>query len=153
RLRQWLQDRGIADQTLLWFSSDNGGKLPEASNGVLRGQKGTLREGGIRVPALIEWPGKISGMHSAIPVSMVDIFPTVLELAGVDISTVRYPLDGISLVPLIRGDMQQRSTPIGFWNYDQIKGYGMKSDQIIRDYQRILQEGLPADSLREGLLN
>lgn len=153
KLRNQLKRKGIADETMLWFSSDNGGKLPEADNGPLRSQKGTLREGGIRVPALIEWPGKISNRVSELPASTIDIFPTVLELAGVDLSGVRYPLDGISLVPLLHGRMRHRAKPLGFWDYREIKGRNMKSDQIIQVYKRVLSGELPAESLHEGLLN
>jgi len=153
KLRDQLKSKGISDETLLWFSSDNGGKLPEADNGPLRDQKGSLHEGGIRVPALIEWPGKIEHRISDMPASTLDIFPTVLELAGVDLSGIKYPLDGISLVPLLHDRMARRAKPLGFWDYGEIKGKGMKSDQIIQVYQRVLSGELPADSLNEGLLN
>lgn len=153
KLRKELSKLAISDHTLIWFSSDNGGKLPEASNGNLRGQKGTLWEGGIRVPALIEWPGMIQNKISNIPASTVDIFPTVLELAGLDFSEVKYPMDGTSLVPLIRGKVNHRVKPLGFWNYDEIKGNGMKSDQIIQNYQSVLNGKMLSDSVNEGLLN
>jgi len=153
KLRAQLKSMGLSNETVLWFSSDNGGKLPEGNNGVLRGQKGTLWEGGIRVPAMVEWTGKIDSRISTMPTSTVDIFPTVLELAGVSLSGIDYPLDGISLVPLLMNKMDVRPKPLGFWDYDEIKGNGMKSDQIVQDYQRVLAGEMPLDSLNEGLLN
>lgn len=153
KLRNQLKEWNIADETLLWFSSDNGGKFPEGDNGMLRGEKGTLWEGGIRVPALLEWPGKIAPKISVVPTGAVDIFPTLLELAGLDLDLISYPLDGISLVPLMNGKMEKREKSLGFWDYSEIKGQGMNSDKIIQDYQKILKGELSAEFLNEGLLN
>ena len=154
KLRRRLKELNISGETLLWFSSDNGGKLPEGNNRDLRGQKGTLWEGGIRVPALIEWPGKIENKLTSVPTSMVDIFPTLLELAGLKASESDHPIDGISLVPLLLKDgMKSRDKPLGFWNYTEIKGHAMKSDQILKEYQATLNENASEASLNEGLLN
>ncbi|MEX2565490.1 MAG: sulfatase-like hydrolase/transferase [Cyclobacteriaceae bacterium] len=153
KLRQELRNMDIEKETLLWFSSDNGGKFPEGNNGILRDQKGTLYEGGIRVPAIIEWPGKIKPAVSNVPTATVDIFPTLLELAEVKNEIISYPLDGESLVPLMEGKMYKRSRPLGFWVYREIQGNGMKSDQIIQEYQMVLDGKMPLDSLNEGLLN
>lgn len=154
KLRNRLKELNISEKTLLWFSSDNGGKFPEGNNGDLREQKGTLWEGGIRVPALIEWPGKIENKISRVPTSTVDIFPTLLELAGLESTEPEHPIDGISLVPLLlKGEMNDRDKPLGFWNYSEIKGQGMASDQILQEYQKILNENMSKESLNEGLLN
>ena len=154
KLRTRLRELNISGETLLWFSSDNGGKLPEANNGGLRGEKGTLWEGGIRVPALIEWPGKVESKISTIPTSMVDIFPTLLELAGLASGESAHPADGISLVPLLlKDEFRTRDKPLGFWNYTEIKGHPMKSDQIVQEYQAALNETVSEISLNEGLLN
>lgn len=99
-LRKGLRDLKIADQTLLWFCSDNGGlrNIKPSTTGGLRGFKGQLYEGGIRVPAILEYPGKISaGTISQTPASVLDIFPTVLQLADLKPEASR-PIDGISLV-------------------------------------------------------
>lgn len=153
-LRNRLKELKISEETLLWFSSDNGGKFPEGNNGNLREEKGTLWEGGIRVPALIEWPGKISSKISNVPAGAIDIFPTLLDLAGLDPNASKHSIDGISLAPLLlEGDMSDRNKPIGFWKYDEIRGQGMKSDQIIQEYNAQLNGSSPEKLINEGLLN
>lgn len=153
KLRKQLRAWNLSDNTLVWFSSDNGGKFPEGNNHNLKDQKGTLYEGGIRIPALIEWPGKVGPGINTVATGTVDVFPTLLELAGVDDSVVSHPLDGISLVPLIEGKVTERPDPLGFWTYPEIKGQGMKNDQIFEDYKQYLNGELDASQLNEGLLN
>jgi arylsulfatase A-like enzyme len=122
-LRRGLRKLGIADQTMLWFNSDNGAWIDEkaapdtyGSNGTLRGCKGQLWEGGIRVPGLIEWPDRIKvSSTTKIPVSTSDIYPTLVDLLHITIPG-QLPLDGISLMPLIDGRMKERPSPIGFWH-------------------------------------
>ena len=86
-LRAGLRSSGIAENTLVWFNSDNGGLAnygPETMGG-LRGGKNQMYEGGLRVPCVIEWPKKIKGGRvSSFPSGTVDIFPTVAEIAGLD---------------------------------------------------------------------
>ncbi len=118
RLRDELQSLGIRRDTLLWYCSDNGA-LPEVgSSGGRRGQKGSIYEGGLLVPSLLEWPARVDAPRVvSIPCVTSDIYPTVLELAGVEVDR-QPPLDGISLVPLIVDDsLDERPTPIGFWDY------------------------------------
>ncbi len=121
-LRAGLRKLGIADNTMLWFSSDNGGwidpKKPEANgtNVDLRGRKGDMWEGGIRVPGIIEWPARIKPGVTDVPAGVTDIFPTLVELLDVKIEHP-VPLDGISLVPLIDGKMKVRPQPMGFWQF------------------------------------
>ncbi len=116
KLREELKKLGISDNTLLWYCSDNGG-LPNVGTTGGRGNKGDVYEGGLRVPAIIEWPAKISQPRAtATPANTSDIYPTLLEIAGLD--PYRQPkLDGISLVPLIEGKMDNRPQPMGFWKY------------------------------------
>ncbi|MCE9548528.1 MAG: sulfatase-like hydrolase/transferase [Planctomycetia bacterium] len=123
-LRAGLRNLGIADSTLLWFCSDNGGWLdpahPDAhgSNAGMRGRKGDVLEGGIRVPCVIEWPAKIKRpVATQVPASVADIYPTLIDLLHIQDPKQLQPLDGISLVPLLEGKMQSRPTPIGFWQY------------------------------------
>lgn len=153
KLRNHLNDWDLSGETLVWFSSDNGGKFPEGNNGPLREQKGTLYEGGIRVPALIQWPGTIQSTQVNVATSTVDVLPTLLDLAGVEPSVVKHPLDGISLVPLFEGNMKSRPQPLGFWVYPEIKGQSMKSDQIIQDYQKVLDGKKGPEVFNDGLLN
>ncbi len=116
-LRAGLRDLQVADDTLLWFTSDNGG-LPNIEPGTvgnLRGFKGSLYEGGIRVPAIIEWAGGIPEPRiTSYPAVTMDIFPTVAAVVGLQESAALQPQDGTSLVPLFRGEPDRREHPIGF---------------------------------------
>ena len=96
-----LKQRGLSDNTLVLFLTDHGGD-PDygGSSGPLRGEKGTLFEGGIRVPCLIRWPGKLKAGATCTSVcSSLDLFPTFCRLCGADASQL--PLDGIDLTPLL----------------------------------------------------
>ncbi|MEX0685667.1 MAG: sulfatase-like hydrolase/transferase [Balneolales bacterium] len=152
RVRDRLRELEIADETLLWFTSDNGGKLPEANNGEFRGEKGELWEGGIRVPSVIEWPGVIEPGISMVPTAMVDLFPTFLDLAGKKSQNQEIPLDGISLMPLFNGDNNQREKPLGFWSYSGVKGQKMASDDIMQELQKYQNGDLSLEELNEGLI-
>ena len=126
-LRKTLRKLGIADNTMVWFNSDNGAWINEkaapdsnGSNGILRGGKGQLWEGGIRVPGIIEWPAHIkTPAITQVPACTSDIYPTIVELLKIDIPNQIQPLDGVSLVPLLDGKMKVRPSPIGFWTHDQ----------------------------------
>lgn len=120
--RAALRELGVADNTLLWFNSDNG--IPVANeedsyNGGWRGKKGQIYEGGLRVPAIIEWPAVIrKPRQSSVPCVTSDILPTVLDLLNLKHPDPDRPLDGISLRALIVDDsMTERPQPIGFWKY------------------------------------
>ena len=121
-LRAGLRKLGLADNTMLWFSSDNGGWIdpakPDAhgTNLDLRGRKGDMWEGGIRVPGLLEWPARIKPAVTDIPAGVVDIFPTLVDLLRIKLEHP-VPLDGISLLPLINGQMKSRPRPMGFWQF------------------------------------
>ncbi len=113
-LRREIRDLGVADNTLLWYTSDNGA-LKVGSTGGLRGNKGDLYEGGIRVPCMIEWPNRIKSPRiSHVPSGTVDIYPTLLDIVGVKVEN-QPPLDGVSLVPLFDGEDSEREQPLGFW--------------------------------------
>ena len=116
-LRAQLRTMGIADNTLLWFNSDNGGVKPfaPAVNGGLRGFKGELYEGGIRVPCVIEWPAVIRQPRvSEMPASTLDILPTLAEIAGIATGGIKYPIDGASILGHLKGGMRERPRPIPF---------------------------------------
>lgn len=96
RVLTTVETTGLSRNTIVVFSSDNGGSLPHgASNGPLRGGKQDMFEGGIKVPACIAWSGMInSGINHDVGVTM-DIFPTLCEIAGIEID---HPVDGISML-------------------------------------------------------
>ncbi|MEZ6056998.1 MAG: sulfatase-like hydrolase/transferase [Planctomycetaceae bacterium] len=114
-LRKELDQIGARENTVLLFTSDNGPQGKSAgSNGGLRGNKGTLYEGGVRVPGLIEWPRVIkSPRTSTATLSTSDIYPTMLELAGAKVDQ-QPRLDGISFAPLLRGETPSARS-LGFW--------------------------------------
>lgn len=131
RLRKELKKLGAAENTLLWYTSDNGARRP-GSTGGLRGQKGQLWEGGVRVPAIIEWPARIQKPRTTnVPASTVDIYPTLLELAQAKPADQPKPLDGLSLVPLIDGRTKSREKPLGFWFYPE-RGRPVRSTDLLK---------------------
>ena len=116
-LRAGLRELQVEHDTLLWFTSDNGG-LPNIEPGTvgdLRGFKGSLYEGGVRVPAIIEWPDAIPEPRiTSFPSATMDIFPTVAAIAGLEQHSMLQPQDGISLAPLFQAELERREKPIGF---------------------------------------
>jgi len=116
-LRKGLRDLKVAENTLVWFSSDNGGLSgvqPETVGG-LRGFKGTLFEGGIRVPCVIEWPVVITpARRTSYPASTADMFPTIAEITGLPRSSMLEPLDGDSIRPLFDKEIGPRKKPLTF---------------------------------------
>ncbi len=111
-LRKGLREQGIADNTMLWFNSDNG---RPGDNSPLRGGKSDLYEGGIREPGICEWPARVKPGRTSVPVVTSDFYPTILEVAGVAMPKDKpQPMDGISLVPLLDGKITERPSPIGF---------------------------------------
>lgn len=149
RLLDKLDELGLARNTLVVFTSDNGGQISNdkypgrrgermemikeskrevyrddprlfiaTSNSPLQGEKGNLYEGGVRVPLIVRWPGRIGpGTSSDAIVTSVDFYPTFLELAGTP-PPAGQPLDGKSLLPALRGDAVDREREI-FWHYPE----------------------------------
>lgn len=105
RVLATLRECGLDRNTLVIFTSDNGGDLRAgANNGPWRDGKGKLYEGGIRVPAAARWPGRIEPASRTDRIALtMDIFPTVLEAAGV---AVRHEIDGVSFLPTLLGQKQ-----------------------------------------------
>lgn len=115
-LRDTLRELGLADNTLLVFCSDNGGLpgiTPETVGG-LRGNKGSVFEGGLRVPGIIEWPAVIQPRVTSYPACVMDLFPTVADILGLPASVMTKPIDGLSLKPLFERELGERRSPIGF---------------------------------------
>jgi arylsulfatase A-like enzyme len=140
-----LEELGITDNTIIVFYSDNGGMsaanfywpdrtIPiteldaaySTSNLPLRGAKGWLYEGGIRVPLIIKWPkqGK-QGNVCDIPVISTDFFPSLLDMAGLPLQPVQHP-DGKSLVPLLKGENRLEREAI-YWHFPHYSNHGMQS--------------------------
>lgn len=123
RLMAMLKEKGLERDTVVMVTSDNGahsgmekGFELFRSNGTLRGEKGTVYEGGIRVPCVVRWPGRVKpGLVSSAPWGFVDILPTFAELAG-----ARAPegLDGISMVGHLRGGAAP-ARPVMYWEQNQ----------------------------------
>ncbi len=111
-----LRDTGQEQRTLVFFFSDNGGGLDVGGcNTPLRGGKGSVWEGGVRVPFVVSWPGKLpSGRDYAFPVSSLDVFATALPLAGVSLPTERPP-DGVNLIPFLTGEKNGPPHDRLFW--------------------------------------
>jgi arylsulfatase A len=120
-----LDELGVAENTLVFFTSDNGPETLRRYGGATRsyGSPGPLREmklhlyeGGIRVPGILRWPARIqAGQVSAEPVSGVDLLPTVCELAGA-VPPADRPIDGASFVSIFSGQPIKRAAPL-FWTY------------------------------------
>lgn len=110
RVLSHLERRGLTDRTVVVFTSDNGGFVnafrgePVTDNAPLRSGKGSLYEGGVRVPLLVRWPGVTpAGAVCREPVYAADLYPTLLEAAGLAVDPVHAAaLDGVSLAPLLK---------------------------------------------------
>ena len=157
-LRQSLKDLGIADNTLVWFTSDNGGTpnidtlvlgdgeereviypsycsdeidpnltsleartlhdcyrgVDPDSTGHLRGFKKDFYEGGLREPTVVEWPAGIKPRVSNFPSGTVDIFPTLIDVAGLSPDSINKVHDGISLAEVFKTEPARRDQPLGF---------------------------------------
>lgn len=115
-----LKDQTLEDNTLVFFVSDNGG--PEANgstNTPLRGQKATTWEGGVRVPYLIRWPGKIpAGKTYDQPAIQLDFVPTILAAAGVD-PGAEAALDGVNLLPYLTGEKSGAPHENLYWRFGE----------------------------------
>lgn len=149
KLRKEIGTLGIRQNTVLWYCSDNGALKRVGSAGPHRGKKGQVYEGGLAVPAILEWPARIPRPRTTdVRANTVDIYPTLLEIAGVTID--RQPLlDGKSLVPLIDGEMTSRTKPMGFWDYPE-KGIGVPSHQMMTEVLEAQKAGREPDN-REKL--
>ncbi|OPZ10709.1 MAG: Arylsulfatase precursor [candidate division BRC1 bacterium ADurb.BinA364] len=117
-----LAAQGIDGRTLVLFTSDNGApNKPGRSNAPLSGFKGSTMEGGMRVPCVARWPGKIpAGAECDEIASTLDILPTFAALAGADISSPERPIDGLDIRPLLLGEPGARSPREAFFYY-QVK--------------------------------
>ena len=114
-----LRELGLEENTLVFFISDNGGPTEQTTsrNDPLRGRKGHVYEGGIRVPFLLQWPGHIPGGQVVEkPVISLDILPTALAAAGIQVPEGT-ALDGVSLLSLLRGETSSAPHESLFWRF------------------------------------
>lgn len=127
RLRQTLSDLGLAKDTLIIFTSDNGPQYEQSdrffnSNGPYRGGKRDLYEGGVRVPFVAVWPEKIkAGSRSDHASAFWDLLPTTCAIAGIEPS--KGDLDGISYLPVLLGhEAQQQKHKVLYWEFNEGQG-------------------------------
>lgn len=140
KIRSAIRELGIRDNTILWYCSDNGG-LPGVGSTGGRGNKGQIYEGGLRVPSILEWPARIKKPQSTdVRCSTSDIYPTLLDAARVQVAAEQPRLDGISLTPLIDGQMTARPTPLGFWDFPA-QGISTPSAKWMADLYAAQQKG------------
>jgi len=151
-----LAELGLEQNTLIIFTSDNGGFYNATSNAPLRANKGAYYEGGIRVPLIIKWPGVIRpGWTSSEPVISTDLYPTCLAAAGLPLRPNQH-LDGLNLLPLLAGNptLGRRSL---FWHFPHYNEHpsSVPSSVVRRGPWKLIQtfdpEGMELYNLAEDL--
>jgi arylsulfatase A-like enzyme len=117
-----LKRTGVEDNTMVFFYSDNGGATKNFSNnGVLRGFKHSTYEGGIHVPFIVKWPGKIAaGTVCDEPIISLDIFPTVVNAVGAELPSDR-TYDGKDMMPALLGELTEPLHEVLFWDGNEGK--------------------------------
>ena len=139
RLIEALKEKGVRDNTVVFFLNDNGGKETVGTNGPLRGSKRTLYEGGIRVPFLASWPGQWpKGIIYEPMISSMDLAPTILGLADIQGIYPGRPLNGVNLDPYLRGESNGAPHEILFWRSSY---YGKESGAIRSGDWKLISEG------------
>jgi len=153
RILRQLRDDGLEERTLIFFLSDNGGP-PEnnaSSNSPLRGRKGQMWEGGIRVPFLAQWKGVLpAGKTYDRPVSSLDILPTALAAAS-GRSVASQPLDGVDLLPYLTGKKSGDPHGMLFWRIAERDIWAVRSGdhKLIKQGDKINLYDLSSD-IRES---
>ncbi len=155
-----LEQMGLAENTIVFFFSDNGGLSKNGaitSNEPLRGEKSTAWEGGVRVPLIVKWPGETEpGAVIDEPVISTDFFPTILEMARIELEV---EIDGKSLTPLLRGAAGYARGPI-YWHYPHYNAhtpietctpYGAVREGPFKLLERYEDGGLELYDLREDI--
>ena len=142
-----LKQAGLSDNTLIIFTSDNGGQLGVgANNGPLAGGKGQMYEGGIRVPTCAVWPGKIKpGCRTDRVALTMDLFPTICEVAGVKLD---HKVDGRSILPSLLGEAQPTEERSLFWVRREGGGYGGRAFYAARYGDWKLLQNSPFEPLQ-----
>ncbi len=124
-----LDELNISENTIVVFLSDNGGpeRANSSDNGILRGQKGDLFEGGIHVPFAMQWPGRLpAGSVYDNPVISLDIFATIIAQSSVPVKT-KNPIDGVNLIPFLTGEKEGLPHEYLFWRKFDAKDYAVRN--------------------------
>jgi arylsulfatase A len=125
-----LKSRDLLENTIVIFASDNG-PYRNGSAGELRGLKGEVYDGGIRVPGIFYWPGKIeTGQINETPASLIDVLPTLAEACDFKLPTDR-KIDGTSLLPLFSQNNIERETPLMWFFYRAYPEISMRIDDYV----------------------
>jgi len=137
-LRGFLKEKELNNNTILFYCGDNGTPPSAARTGMtLRADKGSLYEGGVRVPGVIEWPARITKPSViAAPVVTSDLLPTLAEIT--DTPLPERPMDGISLLPFFEEPEKERESPLFFWKFETGKVFDNSAEPYIDPE---LQEG------------
>jgi arylsulfatase A len=132
RVRAKLAEHKLTERTIILFTSDNGGRVtvdninrvPTTSNVPLRFGKASAYEGGVRVPLIVYWPGvtKAASVSDA-PVITMDLFPTIVEMAGLPASAARTAIDGVNFASLLRNPAARPTRDTMFWHYPHHQHY------------------------------
>lgn len=148
-----LEEKGLADNTVVIFTSDNGpheegGADPDFFNrdGLLQGKKRSTYEGGIRVPFIVRWPGKVkAGSVNDHQLAFYDLMPTFCDIAGIDNYVERYTnkelandyFDGISFLPTLTGEGTQKDHDFLYWEFSETQMLGLR----MGDWKMVVQNG------------
>ena len=153
RLMTKVESLGIANRTVFLFTSDNGGLhvlefpgTPPTYNKPFRAGKGYVYEGGLREPLIVRWPGVVApGTICNTPIVLTDLVPTLLEAAGIDVVKSIGPLDGISVMTLLRGESLPPCTL--YWHFPNYTNQGGRPAGAIREGDWKLVEQFEDDSV------
>ncbi len=141
QIRERLAKLGLAEQTVIVFTSDNGGERNVTQNGPLRGGKSQLFEGGIRVPLIVSWPGNFpTAQTCSVPTSNVDFYPTLVSLGHASRDPRQF-LDGRSLAPWLRDPGLPPTDRLLYWHYPIEKPHflgGVSASAILQQSWKLI---------------
>ncbi|GMR05678.1 MAG: hypothetical protein BMS9Abin25_0253 [Gammaproteobacteria bacterium] len=132
-----LKHLGLYENTIIIFTNDNGGALNKngSSNAPLRGGKGTVFEGGVRSPFLIQWPSTLSKNQIIdFPISTLDILPTIVSATGGELASDKI-YDGVNLIPYLKGEIQKKPHDALFWRVNWAAAVRKENWKLIRTPQ------------------
>ena len=144
RIMDTLKQQGVDDNTIILFTSDNGGLRGVTSNYPYRAGKGNIYEGGIREPLIIRWPGVVQpGSISDQITTSTDVYPTLLQAAGLKLRPKQHK-DGVSLVPVLKQEVEKLDRDTIYWHFPHFRGNAPKMPagavrsgdfKLIEDYE------------------